>query len=109
MSGDDPFDEDRTVIRPMPGGRRPGAGAGQAGAGQVSADATRAPSFGGGAADSDRTVSPRRAGPAVAAADLSQASFNPLVGAATALLGLAMRLKPAIGARRTLCPLRDPG
>ncbi len=91
MSGDDPFEEDRTVIRPMPGGRRPGAG--QTGAGELGADATQAPSLGGAAADSDRTVSPRRAGPAVAAADLSQASFNPLVGAATALLGLAMRLK----------------
>ena len=85
MSDDDPFDEDRTVLRPTPGGRR-------AGANQAGADSTEMPS-GRGAADPDRTVAPRRASATVAVADLSQASFNPLVGAATALLGLAIRLK----------------
>ncbi len=85
MSHDDPFDEDRTVLRPTPGGRR-------AGTGQGGSDTTQMPSSRGGA-DPDRTVAPRRAGANVAAADISQASFNPLIGAANALLGLAIRLK----------------
>ncbi len=86
MSGDDPFEDDRTVLRPMPGGRRSGAE-------QAGSDSTQVPGAGRSTADADRTVSPRRAGAAVSAEDLSHASFNPLVGSATSLLGLAIRLK----------------
>ncbi|WP_282609176.1 type VI secretion system protein TssL, long form [Pelagibius sp. Alg239-R121] len=86
MSDDDPFDEDRTVLRPTPGGRRPGAG-------QAGSDSTQMPGSDRSTADRDRPASSRRATATVAAADLSQASFNPLVGAATSLLGLAIRLK----------------
>jgi type VI secretion system protein ImpK len=96
MSDDDPFEEDRTIIRPMPGGRRPGSGA---------SDQTQMPSGAGAAADPDRTVSTGRVTATVVAADLSQASFNPLVGAASALLGLAIRLKNS-GEHRDVDALR---
>ena len=73
MSQDDPFaepedDAEKTVIRPSPGGRRPAAPA----------------------APQQRAAAPMPSGPAVA---ISQTGINPLVAAAAALLGLAIRLK----------------
>lgn len=73
MSQDDPFaepedDAEKTVIRPSPGGRRPAMPA----------------------APQQRAAAPMPSGPAVA---ISQTGINPLVAAAAALLGLAIRLK----------------
>ncbi len=74
MSQDDPFaepedDAEKTVIRPSPGGRRPAKPA---------------------APQQQRAAAPMPSGPAVA---ISQTGINPLVAAAAALLGLAIRLK----------------
>ncbi len=74
MSQDDPFaepddDAEKTVIRPSPGGRRPAASA---------------------APPPPQRGAPMPAGPQVA---ITQTGINPLVAAASALLGLAIRLK----------------
>ena len=74
MSQDDPFaepddDAEKTVIRPSPGGRRPAASA---------------------AAPPPQRGAPMPTGPQVA---ITQTGINPLVAAASALLGLAIRLK----------------
>ncbi len=75
MSQDDPFaepddDAEKTVIRPSPGGRRPAASA-----------APPPP---------QRAAAPMPTGPQVA---IAQTGINPLVAAASSLLGLAIRLK----------------
>ena len=72
MSQDDPFaepddDAEKTVIRPSPGGRRPTA-----------------------AAAPPRPAPAMSSGPAVA---IAPTGINPLVAAASSLLGLAIRLK----------------
>ncbi len=76
MSQDDPFaepddDAEKTVIRPSPGGRRPAAPA--------------AP-----APQQQQRAAPMPTGPQVA---IAQTGINPLVASASALLGLAIRLK----------------
>ena len=75
MSDDDPFaepddDAEKTVIRPSPGGRRPTAAA--------------APP------PQQRAAAPTPTGPQVA---IAETGINPLVAAASSLLGLAIRLK----------------
>ena len=78
MSDDNPFGEpdetEKTVIRPSPGGRRP-----------APAERTLTPETG-------REAAYAPADPAVAAV-LTRGGLNPLVAAASVLLGLASRVR----------------
>src|SRR5215470_11667952 len=91
MSDDNPFGEpdetEKTVIRPSPGGRRP-----------APAERTVAPDMG-------REAAPPPSDPNVAAA-LTRDGLNPVVAAASVLLGLASRIR-GTATQRDVEALRD--